>query len=252
MFGQPSFTPTSNPDDQIQKTHDEQMDWEPSPRPRTSRPPGLDDDDDVRPYDTPSKHDWDSFAVGRQRMFPNQSTKDETGLESLIAGWGIDTANTGLLAQQNDPTTGAPLVSSTLAPGRATSFAQGDTSMLIIGSKIIRVVSCLLAIMRCLALAIVLVQQTPFAKSQILKVETIMSSIEIGVILLAFLTPPKSTPSPRTAILVVELLMRYFYLFGRHHPAINASGFGEVVSEKWGLGLTWLQWAMLNGARAML
>lgn len=270
MFGQPSFTPSGHPDELAQNLYDEQMDWEPSPRPGNRRPPGLDDDNDgdSRPYESPSKHDWDTFAVGRQRMFPNQGTRDETGLESLIAGWGIDGTSTssdtgaGIGRRQNPPIAayktlfGAPTSTSRPAGGMndPTPLSQTPASMMLIGSKIIRIVSCLLAIIRCLALSIVLVQQTPFAQSQILKVETIMSSIEIGVIILAFFFPAKSTPSPRTIMLVVELFMRYFYLFGRYHPAISESGFGfgEVMSEKWGLGLTWLQWAMLNGARAML
>lgn len=38
--------------------------------------------------DTPTKSDWDKFGTQKQRMFPRQEN-EETGLESLLAGWGI-------------------------------------------------------------------------------------------------------------------------------------------------------------------
>ncbi|WWD20646.1 hypothetical protein CI109_105122 [Kwoniella shandongensis] len=92
IFGQPSLY-----HQQLQPGSEaEPMDWEPSPSvtlPSSHRPnnwmvPGHDDDDDdgMRP---PSKLDWDTFAMNKQRMFPKQGGQDETGLESLLAGWGI-------------------------------------------------------------------------------------------------------------------------------------------------------------------
>ena len=68
------------------------MDWEPSPGAAlsnggwTRRPPTSWDDEDADAQ--PATNDWDSFATNKQRMFglPQQ---DETGLESLLAGWGL-------------------------------------------------------------------------------------------------------------------------------------------------------------------
>lgn len=47
-----------------------------------------DDTMDWEPTATTSSSDWDNFGAGRQRMFPAKT--QETGLESLIATWGID------------------------------------------------------------------------------------------------------------------------------------------------------------------
>ena len=69
------------------------MDWEPSPGAAldnggwTRRPPATWDTDDLEP-DLPVSSDWDSFAINKQRMFaPPQA--EETGLENLLAGWGL-------------------------------------------------------------------------------------------------------------------------------------------------------------------
>lgn len=59
----------------------EPMDWEPTTASPSSGDVGEGGDGG----------DWDAFGVGRQRMFPTQSGNDETGLESLLAGWGIST-----------------------------------------------------------------------------------------------------------------------------------------------------------------
>lgn len=57
------------------------MDWEPSPVPGSLN------------GDTPAG-DWETFGVGRQRMFPQPRQQDETGLESLFSGWGISSGTT--------------------------------------------------------------------------------------------------------------------------------------------------------------
>lgn len=88
MFGQPSLhnRPTPAQDD-VQP-----MDWEPSPGAAltnggyTRRPP-----DWAEEYDDPmplKRENWDSFGSGRQRIFAPQP-EDETGLEGLLASWGI-------------------------------------------------------------------------------------------------------------------------------------------------------------------
>ncbi len=98
IFGQPSLhhqrLPTP-PQDEA-----EPMDWEPAAsasqtnsswptRPLDWSP---DERDDVM-FGTPQKSDWDRFAVQKQRMFPKQTGNEETGLESLLAGWGIGQVN---------------------------------------------------------------------------------------------------------------------------------------------------------------
>lgn len=62
VFGKPSLGLTPPPRDDS-----EPMDWEPT----GSEPP----------------NDWDSFGVGQQSIFPR--TSEETGLEPLLATWGL-------------------------------------------------------------------------------------------------------------------------------------------------------------------
>ncbi|AAW41163.1 conserved hypothetical protein [Cryptococcus deneoformans JEC21] len=87
VFGQPSL---QRP---VEEPEPEPMDWEPSPivsKTGVSRPPGwtaVDDEDDTASH--PKKADWDSFAINKQRMFP-RAGQEETGLENLLAGWGLD------------------------------------------------------------------------------------------------------------------------------------------------------------------
>jgi hypothetical protein len=33
--------------------------------------------------------EWDNFAIGKQRFFGRREGEDETGLEGLLAGWGL-------------------------------------------------------------------------------------------------------------------------------------------------------------------
>ncbi|KAK8850464.1 hypothetical protein IAR55_004382 [Kwoniella newhampshirensis] len=94
IFGQPSLHHQNQSEVQV-SAEAESMDWEPSPSAvlanggYTHRPAHWspeDDQDDICP---PSKLDWDTFAMNKQRMFPKQGGQDETGLESLLEGWGI-------------------------------------------------------------------------------------------------------------------------------------------------------------------
>lgn len=79
IFGQSSLQPLPNP------TENDAMDWEPLPP--TSKPSPdqwLDEADEGG-----GKADWNGFGMGKQRMFPQAHGTDETGLESLLAGWGL-------------------------------------------------------------------------------------------------------------------------------------------------------------------
>lgn len=93
VFGQPSL---QRP---VEDLEPEPMDWEPSPivsETGVSRPPGwtsVDDEDDIALH--PKKADWDSFAINKQRMFP-RAAQEETGLENLLAGWGLDNGLEGV------------------------------------------------------------------------------------------------------------------------------------------------------------
>lgn len=93
IFGQPSL---QRP---VEELEPEPMDWEPSPvvsETGVSRPPGwtsADDEDDIALH--PKKADWDSFAINKQRMFPH-AAQEETGLENLLAGWGLDNGLEGV------------------------------------------------------------------------------------------------------------------------------------------------------------
>jgi len=99
------------------------MDWEPAP---------------ARGTDTPEdRSEWDSFGVGRQRMFPNGSANDETGLENLLAGWGISTGSAAGTTSQSQPLPMAPL-----APSRG----------LVLDDALVRKFRSFLLILRCLAL----------------------------------------------------------------------------------------------------
>ncbi|ORX41072.1 Ima1 N-terminal domain-domain-containing protein [Kockovaella imperatae] len=75
VFGKSSFVTETEED------HVEMMDWEPV---NTS---GQTHDPDLTPMHERSAGDWDTFATGRQSMFPRQT--EETGLESLLASWRI-------------------------------------------------------------------------------------------------------------------------------------------------------------------
>lgn len=231
MFGQPAFAPTRGSDNE-DREKDDVMDWEPSPAPTTRRPPGLEDRDYDSYLDSPSKHNWDSFAVQRQRMFPSQSDRDETGLESLIAGWGIGGAQ---------PRSDVSLPS---APPQAHISMPYSTTA---ASTIVRLVSCLLAVARLTALVIVLVRHLP--DDLVSMIDTITSSIEIAVILMTFMLPPRSPPPVRIGFLAMELIMRYIYLFGRQR---KYGAFSETISNPWILGMTWGQWVMMNLTRAMV
>lgn len=218
------------------------MEWEPSPVPaRSGRapPPGLEDDDVDAQWGTPTKNDkrdWDTFATNRQRMFPNQGVRDETGLESLIAGWGLG---------GGEPTTSAN--------GRASSSSSltpaGPPTPMIVASTVIRIVSALLAVARLVAIALVLLQRIPHTEAE--TIDTIMSSVEIGVIVMSFVLPPRRSGSPRLAFLAIELAVRYIYLMGRHGKW-HSSTFTYALSKSWTLGFTWARWAVLNATRAML
>lgn len=72
------------------------MDWEPTSQPfYDPRPPALrvDSADEWPSPPLPARElhraQWDGFAVGKQRMWGQRPGEDETGLEGLMATWGL-------------------------------------------------------------------------------------------------------------------------------------------------------------------
>jgi hypothetical protein len=86
IFGQSSMT--------LRRESDE-MDWEATP----TKDPAA----------------WDKFGARQQRMFPQPSASDETGLESLIAGWGISPGSAAAAVGQGSRPS-KPLPMAQLAP----------------------------------------------------------------------------------------------------------------------------------------
>ena len=208
------------------------MDWEPSPTvDRFRRPPGLDEDEEFN--DT--RNDWDSFAINKQRMFPPREGQDETGLESLIAGWGID-PNPPVQRDQS---------SSSRKVGNDTSKSYLSTMQ--IGEFIVRITSSLLTLARIIVLILIISSSVSSTQSQIL--DQILSGIEVGTIVMSAILLPRQYPSPRVAILAGDLILHLVYaVFQRHSQAVPL----EVLRDPWMVGMTWGQWALLNATRAMI
>jgi hypothetical protein len=225
----PAFTTTTQEEHQSQY---EPMDWEPSPTvDRFRRPPGLDDDEEFNG----TKNDWDSFAVNKQRMFPPREGQDETGLESLIAGWGID-PNPQVQRDQ----------SSTREVGNDTS--RSYLSTIQIGELIVRITSFLLTLARIIVL--ILIISSTISSSQSETLDQILSGIEVGTIVMSAILLPRQYPSPRVAILAGDLILHLVYATYQRH-----SRFGPIeqgIRDPWMVGMTWGQWALLNATRAMI
>jgi hypothetical protein len=95
------------------------MDWEPTPKSHRldgglsrRRLPGWTEDNDADGTDelNNGKSDWNSFGSGKQRMFASASG-DETGLESLVAEWGLGGVSQSMTDIPNGhaiPSAGAP------------------------------------------------------------------------------------------------------------------------------------------------
>jgi hypothetical protein len=209
------------------------MDWEPSPTvDRSRRPPGLDDDEELNG----ARNDWDSFAVNKQRMFPPREGQDETGLESLIAGWGIDP----------DPPSQRDQSSPSCGIGDDTS--RSYLSTIQIGELIVRITSFLLTLARIIVLILIISSTISSSQSQTL--DQILSGIEVGTIVMSAILLPRQYPSPRVAILAGDLILHLVYAIYQRH-----SQFGpieQVLRDPWMVGMTWGQWALLNATRAMI
>jgi hypothetical protein len=125
------------------------MDWEPAPGAAlsnggwTTRPPGWSPDNEDDVVETPRKSEWDTFAVGKQRMFPRRQGNDETGLESLLAGWGIGTG--GQTAKPPASTT-TPFQDKAVRPGHR----EGEIVISLNVKRVARVSFCAFGLIRLL------------------------------------------------------------------------------------------------------
>jgi hypothetical protein len=237
IFGQPAFTHN----DQNGQYEPEPMDWEPSlttDRTFLKRPPGLDLENDE------TRDDWDQFAVGPQRMFAAREGHDETGLESLIAGWGIDAGPTsttnGVTHSQSRPIRLATISNSAeLAP------ASMSMSMSI-GELVVRIASSLLTFARIVSLVLVL--SSIINPDSAFTIDKILSGMEVGTIVMSAILLPKTYPSPRVAILAGDLILHLVYAVFQRQAGV----LGDLPRDPWMLGMTWGQWALLNATRAMV
>jgi hypothetical protein len=213
------------------------MDWEPSPtvdRFRFRRPPGLEDDS--------PRDEWESFAVNKQRMFPARDGQDETGLESLIADWGID---------PNPPNLRANDHSTSHSPETNVRSGSSTPSTRLIGELIVRITSSLLTLARIISLILILSSTINSGKSAI--IDQILSGIEIGTIIMSSILLPRQYPSPRVAILAGDMILHLVYAVFQRHSQLGLGGGGiEKERDSWMVGMTWGQWALLNATRAMI
>lgn len=234
IFGQPAFAKNEN----YEQYEPEPMDWEPSPttdRTFLRKPPGLDLEDEE------TKDDWDSFAVGPQRMFAARDGHDETGLESLIAGWGIDPGPTsngdGQPQRQSRPVRLATT---------SNSVAKLSLASISIGELIVRIASSLLTFARIISLVLVL--SSIINPDSAFTIDKILSGVEVGTIVMSAILLPKTYPSPRVAILAGDMILHLVYAVFQRQAGV----LGDSPRDPWMLGMTWGQWALLNATRAMI
>jgi hypothetical protein len=234
IFGQPAFAHN----DQSEQYEPEPMDWEPSPttdRTFLRRPPGLDLENDE------TRDDWDQFAVGPQRMFAARDGQDETGLESLIAGWGIDAGPTstsnGVAHSQNRPIRLAP---------SSNSVAKLAPASMSIGELIVRIASSLLTFARIISLVLVL--SSIINADSAFTIDKILSGMEVGTIVMSAILLPKTYQGPRAAILAGDLILHLVYAVFQRQAGV----LGDLPRDPWMLGMTWGQWALLNATRAIV
>lgn len=88
VFGETSLSPRPP----YSQFSNDDMDWEPTP-PSALYNGGYTFEQAIPTYieqdGSGQKGEWDNFAVGKQRMFGRKEGEDETGLEGLLAGWGL-------------------------------------------------------------------------------------------------------------------------------------------------------------------
>ncbi len=214
------------------------MDWEPSPGAAVSnggwtrRPPSTWDADDLEP-DLPTTSDWDSFAVNKQRIFAEPHTED-TGLESLLAGWGLDGVAT------SDGT------SSMVAPS-----AMRQRQGMIVDERFLRAVSWCLFAARCIgAIALTIGHIETKIIGDVLSANRTMLFAELGAtsvqLVLLWTIPNNRSPQSsfvRNGIQIISILARCTALI----RPVAVDNFVQAI--RWSdrrIPVEWAAWAVLD------
>ncbi|RXK40627.1 hypothetical protein M231_02082 [Tremella mesenterica] len=196
IFGQPSLDPKP-------KEQSEPMDWEPSPNLR--RRQFINEEEDLDLDLSPKKGNWDRFASNKQRMFDGK--QEETGLEMLLAGWGLD---------------------GEIKPSQGVSVRHPQSINHI--SRILRLVSIFLVLCRSVGIAIVLLN-TRSEKLRVRGIEKMVETthvplcaLELGVCASVIITDTLSLikhggkvgKRGRTWIALVDLVVHFGFLTMRY------------------------------------
>lgn len=121
IFGKQSLGLTPPPRDDS-----EPMDWEPTAADSSNE----------------AGSDWDRFGIGRQNMFPRASASEETGLEPLLATWGLGTDTSH--SASAPPTNGIVDVQM-MPPESSLSWLKARLALVQRGLAFVRAGSALLA-----------------------------------------------------------------------------------------------------------
>lgn len=184
---------------QVAQGAEEPMDWEPT---------------------GPSRDSWDSFGAGRQRMF--STTSNETGLESLLAGWDIGGTQSGGTQSSVTP---APQVSRAVRLDSLDTALRNTRVLLLI----MRVVA-LIAIFgsRIVGLSILWNQQSVTVQHYLLAVECAASAMALVMSLVS-----GRVEAPIAVVLGLEAAIRATALlspYPTHPPFPNMP---EISSLAW-------------------
>lgn len=210
------------------------MDWEPIPiSPTTSqsgvgrssrtRPRELDSDgdSDAESEMTTYKADWNAFGVGRQRMFPKSTIHDQTGLESLFAGWGTE--------QATEP----------VAVNGVSHEVAASSGGLVLDKLLVQKLNLGLAVLRFFGAIIVVLsislgteavrrhQQDSFISGA----NSFVSNLEVSLNILHLVITAKSVGSTQKAVAIGAVLV------GRIMSVILSRYYGEVFIMAGNLGV---------------
>ncbi|WVF67934.1 hypothetical protein IAT40_002696 [Kwoniella sp. CBS 6097] len=263
IFGQMSLFQQHGPDSTRETAGEEPMDWEPSPSPvprngngYDNRPSGLltpDDEDDLHfnypsMYPVKGKDDWDAFATNRQRMFPQRA--EETGLENLLAGWGIGGGG------GNGGADGSSHPAPRMHIGKGSIIRQTHFPR---GSDIVRFVGFALVVVRTIgAGAATLLHESlgrpdhlTSANQVLLVIEMITTCIRLSALLQLTPTPHTSTStgsSPGLSIVIatLEIVLRGMAL-SAFSPISALLGIENGdASTRGAQGIEWAVWGVVD------
>ncbi|WVQ95498.1 hypothetical protein IAU59_002595 [Kwoniella sp. CBS 9459] len=273
IFGQMSLSQQYGASTSERETAGEEpMDWEPSPSPARynaagyhNRPPGLlspGDEDDIdfnisSMYPRQGKDDWDAFATNRQRMFPQHT--EETGLENLLAGWGIGGGGGSGGAEGNG--------ASALHVAKGGIMRQRN---LLHRNNIIRLIGFAFVAARVIGAGAVVLSSDlansgsdylATANQVILLLETIITCIRLSILLQPVSpTPaPSSIPTPTNTISGLGIVIATLEIVLRVMALSTFSPVSAWLGREEGLGSTpqirgieWAIWGMADSVDVLL